>query len=61
MAGPASFAVRLDSAERTASKWGRQFKEQQFSFLVACRYDPKDHTKILATTRLTPIYRFEGT
>jgi hypothetical protein len=38
----------------------REVKNRRFSVLVACRYDPKDRKKILATDRLTPIYRHEG-
>jgi hypothetical protein len=38
----------------------RESKNRRFSLLVTCRYDPKDRKKILATERLTPVYRHEG-
>lgn len=38
----------------------RELKTRRFSLLVACRFHPKDRKKILATERLTPIYRHEG-
>ena len=38
----------------------REAKNRRFSLLITCRYDPKDHKKILATERLTPVYRHEG-
>jgi hypothetical protein len=38
----------------------REVKNRRFSVLVACHYDLKDRKKILATERLTPVYRHEG-
>lgn len=37
-----------------------ELKARRFSVLVTCRFDPKDRRKILATERLTPLYRHEG-
>jgi hypothetical protein len=38
----------------------REVKNRRFSVLISCRYDPRDRKKILATDRLTPVYRHEG-
>jgi hypothetical protein len=38
----------------------RDLKARRFSVLIVCRFDPKDRRRILATERLTPIYRHEG-
>ena len=38
----------------------RELKTRRFSVLISCRFDPKDRRKILATERLTPLYRHEG-
>lgn len=37
----------------------REVKNRRFSVLVTCHYDPKDPKKIIATERLTPIYRHD--
>jgi len=39
----------------------REVKTRRFSVLISCRYDSRDRKKILATDRLTPVYRHEGT
>jgi hypothetical protein len=38
----------------------REVKNRRFSVLAVCHYDPNDRKKILATERLTLIYRHEG-
>lgn len=38
----------------------REVKNRRFSVLITCHYDPKDPEKIIATERLTPIYRHDG-
>ncbi|MEV6527713.1 helix-turn-helix transcriptional regulator [Longispora sp. NPDC051575] len=38
----------------------RELKARRFSTVISCRFDPKDKRKILATERVTPLYKHEG-
>jgi hypothetical protein len=39
----------------------RELKTRRFSAVISVRFDPADKRKILATERVTPLYRHEGT
>jgi hypothetical protein len=38
----------------------RELKARRFSTLISCKFDPRDRKQILATERVTPLYRHDG-